>query len=215
MDQGISVISQNLALLIVKMQKYFQFCPDWYRRSEAVGDLVGQYYVILRCVLRDKPRLRRRLTRCRFCRIFFLSHSCNAGRRDLRCPFGCRRAYRQRCSKERSVAYYRTPEGKRKKRLCNSKRKQKQLVEAPKMATPEPQEAEPIRLPAKLIHYLRIVTSWIEGRRVSEPEILQLLERAMRQHSLARRRRIDYVLSCWYEHVPERVLGPREVRLAS
>ena len=201
MDQGISVISQNLAFLIVKMQGYFQLCPDWYRRSEAVGALVGQYYVILRSVLRDKPWLRRRLSRCRSCRIFFLSHSCNAGRRDLRCPFGCRRAHRQWRSKERSVAYYRTPEGKRKKRLYNSKRKQKPLA-TPKTATPGLQETEPIRLPANLIRYLRIVTSWIEGRRVSEREILQLLERAMRQHSLARRRRMEYVLSCWHEHAP-------------
>jgi hypothetical protein len=202
MDQGISVISQNLTFLIVKMQGCFQFCPDWYRRSEGVGDLVGEYYVILRSVLRDKPWLRRRLSRCRACRIFFLSHSCNAGRRDLRCPFGCRRAYRRTCSKERSVAYYRTQEGKGKKRLYNSKRKQKPSPQAPKTATSGPRETEPIRLPANLMRYVRIVTSWIEGRRVSEREILQLLERAMRQHSLARRRRMDYVLSLWHEHAP-------------
>ena len=202
MDQGISVISQSLAFLIVKMQGYFQPCPDWYRRSEAVGELGGEYYVVLRSVLRDKPWLRHRLSRCRSCRIFFLSHCCNAGRRDLRCPFGCRRAHRQRRSKERSVAYYQTQEGKRKKRLHNSKRKQQQSAQAPKTVTPGPRETEAIRLPANLIRYLRIVTSWIEGRRVSEREILQLLERAMRQHSLARRRRIDYVLSCWHEHAP-------------
>jgi len=43
------------------------------------------------------------------------------------------------------------------------------------------------------------VISLIEDRRVSEAEILRMLVRAVRQHSMARRRRRDYVLSCWKE----------------
>jgi hypothetical protein len=42
-----------------------------------------------------------------------------------------------------------------------------------------------------------MLISLIEGRRVSEGEILSMLARAVRQHSMARRRRQDYVLSCW------------------
>ena len=55
--------------------------------------LVLQYYLLLRSVLRTRPLLRRCLARCRHCRIFFLTHWCNAGRKDLGCPFSCRTAY--------------------------------------------------------------------------------------------------------------------------
>jgi len=40
-----------------------------------------------------------------------------------------------------------------------------------------------------------MVASLIEGRRVSEAEMLQRLVRAMRQHRMARRRRMDYVVA--------------------
>ena len=50
------------------------------------------------------------------------------------------------------------------------------------------------RFDAGMVRYVRMVTSLIEGRRVSRDEILQMLARAVRQHSMARRRRIDYVL---------------------
>jgi len=81
-----------------------------------VAALVGQYYLLLRSVLRTKPLLRRCLVRCTHCRIYFLTHRCNAGRKDVGCPFGCRRVHRKQQSNERSVAYYRDPIGKKKKR---------------------------------------------------------------------------------------------------
>jgi len=40
-----------------------------------------------------------------------------------------------------------------------------------------------------------MVAGLIEGRRVSEEEILQMVVRAMRQPSMARRRRMDYVVA--------------------
>jgi len=50
-----------------------------------------------------------------------------------------------------------------------------------------------------MVRYVQMVTSLIEGRRVSEAEIVHMLERAVRQHSMVRRRRRDYLLSCWQE----------------
>jgi len=47
-----------------------------------------------------------------------------------------------------------------------------------------------------------VVASLIEGRRVSEAEILQMLARAMRQHSMARRRRMDYLVAQLHKHGP-------------
>jgi len=110
------------------------------------------------------------------------------GRQDLRCPFGCRLAHRRQCSNERSVAYYRTAEGQQKKKLQNGKRG--------RGADPRrrPGEGEPRRWDADIVPYVAMVVSLIEGRRVSEEEIRQMWARAVRQHRMARRRRIDYAL---------------------
>jgi hypothetical protein len=79
--------------------------------------------VLLRSVLRTKPLPRRCLVRCRHCGIFFLTSPCNGGRKDLGCPFGCGLAHQRRQSTIRSVAYYREPNGKRKKSALNQKRR--------------------------------------------------------------------------------------------
>lgn len=159
--------------------------------------MVGQYYFVLRSVLRAKPWLRQCLTRCRHCRIFFLTHPRNAGRRDLRCPFGCQEAHRKRRSTERSVEYYRTEEGRVKKKIQNGKRGNgKARVARPsEAASGEQREQDRIRLEAGILGYVRMVTSLIEGRRVSRGEVVEMLVRVLRQHSMARRRRIDYVVA--------------------
>jgi hypothetical protein len=51
------------------------------------------------------------------------------------------------------------------------------------------------------VGYVAMVASLIEGRRGQE-EILQMLLRAMRQHSMARRRRMDYVVAQLNQHGP-------------
>lgn len=180
--------------MIVKIQKYFQFGPGWYRRQSEIRDLVLQYYFVLRSVLRAKPCLRQCLTRCRHCRIFFLTHPSNAGRRDLGCPFGCRDEHRKRHSGKRSTEYYRTAEGKFKKRMQNSKRGKvaaKESLSGEGQAAFEPRETS---FNARMVDYLRMAISLIEGRPVSTAEILEMLSRAMRQHSLVRGRPMDYVL---------------------
>ena len=183
--------------MLVQIQELFQFCPDWYRRNELVRTRVGQYYVVLRSVVRHKPPLRRCLSRCRHCGIFFLTHPRNAGRRDLGCPFGCQAAHRKQSSTARSVAYYRHAVGKEKKRMHNCRRRH------PGRANPgrrvrigggdreRPQEARPV------LGYIGMVVSLIEGRRVSPDEIVEMLARAVRQHSISRRRKMEYLLSYW------------------
>lgn len=186
--------------MIVKIQQQFQFGPDWYRRSASIRELVGQYYVVLRSLLRQKPRLRRYVCRCRHCRIFFLTHPRNAHRRDLACPFGCRQAHRRQNSTRRSVEYYRSREGKTKKRLHNQRRRSRR---APTPASAQrtnrgvPITGGEMNFESGIVRYVQMVSSLIEGRRVSEAEILRMLVGAVRQHSMARRRRWEYVLSCW------------------
>jgi len=186
--------------LIIKIQEYFQFRPCWYCGSE-VRDLVVQYYFVLRSVLRAKPCLRRCLTRCRHCRIFFLTHPRNAGRVDLGCPFGCKAAHSKRGSTNRSVEYYRTDEGKSKKRIQNSKRKN----HAAKAELANKQETAALNqrsVGAGMVSYLQMVIGLIEGRRMGRSEILEMVARVVRQRSMERRRRIDYILQYLNELAP-------------
>jgi hypothetical protein len=166
--------------------------------------LVKQYYVVLRSVRRARAELRPCVTRCRHCRIFFLTDPRNAGRQDLRCPFGCKEAHRKRRSTERSVDYYGTDEGKVKKKIQNDKRSQAEArASDPAEILPRLQvEGEGIRLDAAIVGYVGMVTSLIEGRRVSEEEIVEMLVRALRQHSIVRRRRMDYVLAYLKKNAP-------------
>jgi len=166
--------------------------------------LVKQYYVVLRSVRRARAELRRCVTRCRHCGIFFLTHPRNAGRRDLGCPFGCKEAHRKRRSTQRSVEYYGTEEGKTKKKIQNGNRRHgearadqnRQLRSVPQL------ERAGVRLDAVMFGYVRMVTSLIEARRVSDDEIVEMLVRVMRQHSIARRRRMDYVLAYLKKNAP-------------
>jgi len=167
-----------------------------------VAAVVLQYYLLLRSVLRTKPPLRQCLVRCRHCRIFFLTHPCNAGRKDLGCPFGCRRAHRKQQSTLRSVAYYRDPIGKEKKRALNGKRaKPKSDADRPAVR-PAALESGSARWNRLMLEYVRMLVSLIEARSVSRTEIVQMLQRVLRQHSLGRRREIDHALIWLQEHPP-------------
>lgn len=189
--------------MIIKIQKHFQFGPGWYRGG-GVRALTLQYYFVLRSVLRANPCLRRCLTRCRHCRIFFLTHPCNAGRKDLGCPFGCKDLHRKRSSVNRSVEYYRTPEGKFKKKIQNGKRgvlAQARLNHFEQAGSRLVLQERKFTAPVPCC-YLRMVISLIEGRRVSAAEILAMLSRVLRQHSIVCRRRIDYVLQYLNKRAP-------------
>ena len=113
-------------------------------------------------------------------------------------PLRCQEAHRKKESTRRSTDYYSDSEGKKIKSAINNKRRRfpGRTEEAPKTATdtvPEPQVAsngwnEPI------VEHVRMVVSLIEERWVSREEILSMLEKKKRQHSLGRRGKIDYML---------------------
>ena len=119
-----------------------------------------------------------------------MTHPRNAGGSDLRCPFGCREVHRKQRSTERSVAYYATAEGKMKKKTQNGKRAQGGV-----RRDAHPPVPEALDFPAGTLGCVAMVANLIEGRPVSEAEILQMLVRAMRPHRMARRRRMDYVVA--------------------
>ena len=153
--------------------------------------------MLLRSVLRTKPHLRQCLARCRHCAIFFLTHPSNGGRKDLGCPFGCQKAHRQRQSDLRSLAYYSTPQGKKKKSDLNQKRGRPKSDDQP---SPAPLTSVPVtqsnsaRCDPLLLEYVRMVASWTE--------ILEMLQKDLRQHSPPKRRKSDQTVAWLHEYPP-------------
>jgi hypothetical protein len=124
------------------------------------------------------------------------------------------------------MAYYRTPEGRLKKKVQNDKRSDSggsptssPVVEEPivpiggvsqqlvnSVPKPPAQQAstdgglppgEPsVRFDRELVLYLAMVLGLIEGREMSPSEVEVLLCSVVRQHSIARRRRLEYAV--WY-----------------
>lgn len=176
-------------------------------------------------MLQSHGELRRCVAYCAHCGIRFLTHPRNAGRRDLRCPFGCRQHHRRQRGCQRSTAYYQTAAGKAKKKRLNARR---QGDRVPPTAQPalDPQRTSPneptrARLPVRIelrlegvvldesslarspmLPYVRMLVGLIEGVELSCREVLDLLRQAMRQHSIATRRKIDYVLGFLHQHPP-------------
>ena len=180
----------------ITIRERFEFRPRWYREGAIVPGLVLAYYALLRSILRTRTELRRCLTRCRHCRIFFIAHPRNAGRCDLRCPFGCREAQRRRQSTQRSVEYYRGPEGRRKKRQHNSQRRAAATAVAAQVvvAAPGPNSG--------MVEHVRMVVSLIEGRPVSRAEIAAMLRKVLRQHRMSKPGKIGDSVVRSNEHPP-------------
>lgn len=152
------------------------------------------YYWLLRSEVESRPDLEKCLTRCRHCGIIFLTHPRNAGRDDLGCPFGCREAHRRRKSNQRSTAYYRDESGRVKKRIQNEKRGTRAA------AQPVPEVSEPCT--PLMMAYLQMLISLIEGRPVGRAEILEILNRTLRQHSIVRERKIEHIVAWLNESYP-------------
>ena len=178
-------------------------------------------------MLESHPELQGCAADCVHCGIRFLTHPRNAGRRNLRCPFGCREHHRRECSRRRSTAYYRSASGKQKKKRLNSRRPSsgsRAGESTRRVAAPQPppssydeqpppsvklelalqgvllKESSVVQSP--LLPYVRMIVSLIEGVHFRLAELVELLRQALRQHSIARRRRADYVLAFLHQHPP-------------
>ena len=187
-----------LRVFAIQIQEHFRFEADWYRTGVVAG-LVLQYYALLRSVLRTRAKLRPCLTRCRHCGIFFVADVRNAGRK-VGCPFGCAATHRRRQWRRSSQEYYQGKEGKGKKSALNQRRKS----QFPAPAVPEPPEQpQPwMEVPPLLVQYVQRVVSGIEGRPVSRAEILAMLGKEKRQHSMVRQRRVDQIIGALHERPP-------------
>jgi len=168
-----------------------------------VRELVLHYYWILRLILCTNPHIRKYLTRCKHCGIFFLTHPRNAGRRDLRCPFGCRQYHRRESAKQRSAQYYHSEKGKERKKALNEQR-YRLTVSGGEELTDEKfleQKVEVIQNEIEVVHdkgllsYIQMIIGLIEGRYVSMDEVLKMLQKISRQRSIDRRRRFVYAFT--------------------
>lgn len=188
-----------LRVFAIQIQEHFRFEEDWYRAGVVAG-LVLQYYTLLRSVLRTRAELRRCLTRCRHCRIFFVAAACNAGRKGG-CPFGCASEHRRREWRRTSAEYYENPQGKKKKSALNQRRKNKTIpaVEPEPKASPQTPVKE---IPPLLVGYVQRMVSVIEGRPVSREEILAMVVKEKRQHSMVRQRRMEQIIRSLHERPP-------------
>jgi hypothetical protein len=108
-------------VFVIALQEVFSFSEDWHQHDRA-KPLVRQYEAAVDGLLRDDPDLKRYVVHCCHCGLRFLTDPRNAGRRDLRCPFGCREHHRKHQANQRSARYYRTDEGRKNKKLLNGRR---------------------------------------------------------------------------------------------
>ena len=157
----------------------------------------------MRSEVAKRPALEECLTTCWHCGIIFLTDPRNAGREDLGCPFGCREEHRRRESSRRSTAYYQGEIGRVKKRIQNEKRSPQVTIPPTTPAAAEQPTPEVCKLCSPgMMAYLQIVISLIEGRRVAREEIVEMLRRTLRQHSIARERKIEHIVAWLKESFP-------------
>ena len=182
--------------------------------------------------MESQPDLQGCVVHCAECEIRFLTHPRNAGRQNLRCPFGCRQHHRRQRSCQRSTAYYRTAAGRAKKKRLNARRQDGQVARAPPSSSagdlqgmppdspagpppasaswPAPPELRPEEVVldelsvahSPLLPYVRMVVNAIEGLHLRRAEVLTWLVDLLRQHKMARRRSVDYVLQYLHQHPP-------------
>ena len=145
------------------------------------------YHACIEATLRQTPKLKECLFFCVHCGIPFFSDPRNGGevpRINLRCPLGCRQEHRKAQSTRRSVAYYRTKDGRDRKKKLN--RRRYESLFAPTSAAGEVSRPAALRMSGSsvvtlLLPYLCMVLTLIEGRVVSEEELRPVLERISRQ----------------------------------
>jgi hypothetical protein len=157
--------------------------------------------LVVRSVLKQKPHLRKCLKQCRHCRILFFTHPRNAGRSDLGCPFGCRKAHRRKNAIDRSTEYYRTKEGKEKKKHFNAARSQQNRLSEPSRDKNENDDRGTEVDGATVLH-IQLVTSLVEGRWVGMAEIFAMLDKILRQHSIDSVVKLPYAGLCHQENPP-------------
>lgn len=133
--QNLSNHNREPVVFVIALSKCFSFRRDWHRDDRA-SPLVRQHQNAIDEVLKADPKLQRCDTCCRHCGIRFVTHPRNAGRKDLRCPFGCRQHHQREAARARSRKYNQTAGGQKRKKVFNIRRSL--ASQAPRRQEPSP-----------------------------------------------------------------------------
>jgi hypothetical protein len=156
---------------------------------------VYAYYLVIRQLKQQHTQNELYLTCCKECGIYFFTDPRNKGRKDLRCPFGCRDLHSKHESYIRSKEFYQSPVGKVKKRELNRKRGKacfKQNSSEPLQKSAPPLDNSRTKDDSTLISYLTILIGLLEHRLVSHAEIATLIN-DMRQRGIERAETYPYI----------------------
>jgi len=102
-------------------------------------------------------------------------------------------------AKQRSRDYYRSIEGKIKKKYLNARRNGRQPELSP---NEKPTISAEFEVDKTTVFHIQMVTSLIEGRSVTIKEIIGLIDRIVRQHSIDKRGKIFYAAAYHYKSPP-------------
>ena len=101
---------------------------------------------------------------------------------------------------KRSDEYYRSPEGKIKKKYLNSRRTvSPRLVSSPDETPIDSCESG---VDTSLILHIQLTTSLIEGRAVGLQEVIRMIDKILRQRSIDKRKKMPYRGACHHAKPP-------------
>lgn len=182
MNKQNKIVRESIIDSLVKLRMVHVWEKNWYKKEE-VQEYISTYYGKIRSIIQTAERRYWELTRCVDCGIYLITSCSNCGRKDIRCPFGCRECHKKAASNKRSRAYYKTIDGKKKKRRQNAKR-----YHLPKEIPIKNEKDESLpEEKGSFVGHIRFILSLIEGRFISWQEINDILAacfKKWRQHPL-------------------------------
>lgn len=176
-----SIEQEILLLCIINLKMQYTNKKEWYKNFY-IQEYSHKFYSENRKIMRTVSSKNWVLTRCSDCRIYFLTTASNRGRKDIRCPFGCREKHKRESSKKRVREYRKTEIGRKKKQKLNEKRYlYKSSTEINNIASTACEEK------GSFVGYLRFIISLKESRFISWQKIKSMLLeyfKKWRQHPL-------------------------------
>ncbi len=184
MNKQDRIVREVVIESLVRLRMVHVWERNWYKKED-VRKYISAYYKTVRKIIQTSNRRYWELTRCVDCGIYLITSCSNRGRKDIRCPFGCRECHKKKASNNRSRDYYQTDQGIIKRQKQNAKRDRGSL----KCSTDNKNEIASSSEEEKgsFIGHVRLIISLIEDRFINWQEIKDILLgyfKKWRQHPL-------------------------------
>ena len=182
MNKQDKIVREAIIDSLVKLRMVHEWQKDWYKKQD-VREYISVYYKKIRNIIKTVNHRYWELTRCADCGIYLITSCSNQGRKDIRCPFGCREKHKKEASNNRSIAYYETEQGQLKKQIQNANR----YCHSKGTSEKTEKEKSPSEEKGSFVGYVRFIVSLIEERFISWKEIKNILLeyfKKWRQHPL-------------------------------